>query len=80
MAVIIFFDPRLVTIPKVQANRIYMKSRLLCDFENFNFFDLEDIRTRENDVIMYSDVVGVSAAKGSATMSVCIAVIVNINV
>jgi hypothetical protein len=75
-----FRDFRVFTIPKAQANRICVKICLLCDVENFNFFHLEILRTRENDVIVQSGVVGVSAAKGSETVGVYVAVIVNINI
>jgi hypothetical protein len=71
------FDFRVFTIPKGEANRIYVKSCLLCDLENFNFFHLEMIQTRENDVPIQSSVIGVSAAKGSVTETVCMAVIGN---
>jgi hypothetical protein len=53
---------------------------LVCDFEDFNFFDLQILRTCENDSPAKSSVVGVSGAKGSPTEGVCVAVTANKNV
>jgi hypothetical protein len=62
-----------------RKNRIWVKSCLLCNLEDFNFFDLEKYRTRENDLLGQSGVVDVRAAQMSVTVSVCVAVIINKN-
>jgi hypothetical protein len=53
------------------------KGCLVHDLENFDFFNLEIARTRENRLPAQSGVVGVSVAKGSVTADVCVAVIGN---
>jgi hypothetical protein len=50
------------------------------DLEDLDFLDLETLPTRENDLLVQSGVVGVSAAKPSVTVGVCVAVIENSNV
>jgi hypothetical protein len=80
MTAMTFLDFRISTIPKAHADKICVKSGLLCDFENFNFFDLEILRTRENDVIVQAGVVRLSVAKESGTEGVCVALIGNNNV
>jgi hypothetical protein len=57
------------------------KSCLVGDLKDFDFFDLERLRTREKRALVQSGVVGVSLAKArTATAGVCVAVIANINV
>jgi hypothetical protein len=59
----------------------FSRNCLVCDFEHFNFLHLEILRTREKRLPVQSGVVGVTAAKiARATVSACIAVIVNTNV
>jgi hypothetical protein len=56
------------------------KRYLGCDFEDFDFFDLEIRRTREKCLPIQSGVVGVIVAKEpSETIGVCVAVILNCN-
>jgi hypothetical protein len=56
------------------------KSCLFCDLEDFDFLHLETSRTRENRLLVQSDVVGVSVTTGSPTAGVCVAVMENTNV
>jgi hypothetical protein len=53
---------------------------LVCDLEDFNFFDFDFLRTRENDVPGQSGVVGVNGAQVTPTAGACVSVIVNNNV
>jgi hypothetical protein len=73
------FDVRVFAIPKAHANRICVKSCLLCDLEDFNFFDLEKFRTGENNTIVQFGVFHIRVAKGTETAGVCVATIGNGN-
>jgi hypothetical protein len=59
---------------------ICVKSCLVCDLEDFDFFNLEIPPTREKDNLIQSGVIRVSDAKASATVNICVAVIGNSNV
>jgi hypothetical protein len=59
--------------------RFLVKFRLGCNLQDFNFFDLESRRTRENDLPVQPGVVGVRVAKLSGA-GICVAAIVNPNV
>jgi hypothetical protein len=69
---LIFLFSRFLT-----SRRVCLKGCLVCDLEDFDVFDLEFPRTRENDKLVQFGVVGVRAAKGSVTVGVCAAVIGN---
>jgi hypothetical protein len=75
-----FFNFLIFLIPEAEKSKIYIKTCSVCNLEDFNFFDLEIQRTWENEIVVQSGVVGVTDAKGSETVGVCVAVMGNINV
>jgi hypothetical protein len=69
--------PIFFALPRASKKKICVKCCLGFNLEDFNFFDLEILPTRENDVFVQFGVVRVSVAKGSATVAVFVAAIVN---
>jgi hypothetical protein len=57
-------------ISEARANKICVKSCSICDLENFNFFDFERARTRQNDVLGQSDIVHIRNVKPSVPFGV----------
>jgi hypothetical protein len=53
------------------------KGCLVCDLEDFNFFDFEIPRARENHQPVQSGIIRVKEVKGSETVGACVAVIRN---
>jgi hypothetical protein len=68
----LFFD---FSLQPGEKKKICMKCCLLCNLEDFDFFDLEMLRPRENDALGQSGVVGVREAKVREIDGVCVAVI-----
>jgi hypothetical protein len=79
MTIIAFFSDFLV-FAILNTQRVCLKGCLVCNLEDFDFFDLEIVRTRENDILFQSGVVGVTSAKLSVTVGVCVAIVENTDV
>jgi hypothetical protein len=52
------------------SDQFYVKYCLGCELEDINFFDLEILRTRENDLPVQSGVSDVRAVKATVTLDV----------